>query len=305
MIGRIIPRLQEGHGASGGEAGGHEGGGVNIGEIIMHHMTDSHELETPFGVVQLPQWPPLHLGPLTIDLSPTKHVIFLLLAAVLVAVLLIWAGRKAKRAHKAGAGGAPRGATNVVEAFVLFLRDEVALPNIGAGGERYAPFIVTLFFFVLFANVLGLLPWGSTPTANISVTAALAVMSLIVIEVAGFLQLGAGGYAKTIFYVPPGMGAVGGALMLLIMTPVELLGKLAKPFALAIRLFANMNAGHFVILALIGLVMLALPVAIVVVPAPIIMAVAIMVLEIFVALLQAYIFAMLTAVFIGLIRHAH
>ncbi|MFS8637885.1 MAG: F0F1 ATP synthase subunit A, partial [Gemmatimonadota bacterium] len=168
------------------------------------------------------------------------------------------------------------------------------------------PFVVTVFFFILMCNLLGLLPWGASPTGNISVTAALAVLSFIVIEVAGMMELGPKGYAKTIFYAPEGMNLAMKIPMLIIMTPVEFLGKLTKPFALAIRLFANMTAGHAVVLALTGLAVTAslagvLPVAI----APVLMAVAIMVLELFVAFLQAYIFAMLTSVFIGLIRHAH
>jgi F-type H+-transporting ATPase subunit a len=140
------------------------------------------------------------------------------------------------------------------------------------------------------------------------VTAALAVCSFIVIEVSGMMALGAKGYLGTIFYAPKGMPRAGQAVMLLIMTPVEFLGKLAKPFALAVRLFANMTAGHLVILSLIGLVLMAWEAgggSLVVIPGPILMAVATMMLEIFVAFLQAYIFAMLTAVFIGLIRHAH
>jgi len=190
---------------------------------------------------------------------------------------------------------------------VVFLRDEVVMANVGHGGERYVPFVLTLFFFILTCNLLGLLPWGATATANLSVTAALALLSFFAIEVSGFLALGPRGYLKTIFYAPHGMGRFGSLLIMLIMTPVEFLGKLTKPFALAIRLFANMNAGHFVILALIGLIFVAAPVAAFVLPVlgPVVMAVAIMVLELFVAFLQAYIFAMLTSVFIGLIRHAH
>jgi F-type H+-transporting ATPase subunit a len=281
-----------------------EGGGPNLGEVIMHHVTDSHELETPFGVLHLPRWEPLHLGPLTIDLSPTKHVVFMLLAAVLVATIMIWTARRVTRQ---GAERAPRGLANLIEAFVIYLRDEVALANIGHGGERYVPYVLTLFFFILFTNLLGLLPWGATATGNISVTAALALLSLIVIEVSGFRALGPRGYAKTIFYAPEGMGPLGKALMLVIMTPVELLGKLTKPFALAIRLFANMTAGHFVILSLLGLIFVFESVKLLVIPwlGPAAMATAIMLLEVFVAFLQAYIFAMLTSVFIGLIRHAH
>lgn len=299
MIGRIFPWLQ---------AAGESEGGLDIGEMMMHSLTDSNVIELPWGVVELPQWAPVQLGPLSIDFSPTKHVVFMMIAAALVALILITAARGARKAHGGGLSRGPRGITNVIEAFVLFLRDEVAMPNIGKGGERYVPFVITLFFFILFTNLLGLLPWGATATGNISVTAALAVLSLIVIEVAGFIALGPKGYAKTIFYAPPGMHPVGQALMLVIMTPVELLGKLTKPFALAIRLFANMNAGHFVILALIGLIMLAtqtVSAAAASLLGPLVMAVAVMVLDTFVAFLQAYIFTMLTSVFIGLIRHAH
>jgi|SRR5690625_2461 len=298
MIGRIFPMIQ---------AAEESGGGLDIGGMMMESLTDSNELELPWGVIELPQWDPVQIGPLSIDFSLTKHVVFLMLAALLVAVLLISAARGARRLHGEGLKKGPRGVSNVVEAFVLFLRDEVAMPNIGPGGERYVPFVVTLFFFILFANLLGLLPWGATATANIAVTGALALLSLIVVELAGFITLGPKGYAKTIFYAPPGMPPVGQALMMIVMTPVEILGKLTKPFALAIRLFANMNAGGFVILALVGLIMLATQTVSVVATsaiAPLGMAVAVMVLSLFVAFLQAYVFAMLTSVFIGLIRQS-
>jgi F-type H+-transporting ATPase subunit a len=287
----------------------------SLGDMIMHHVTDSHVWESPFGIVHLPRWQPVHLGGLVIDLSPTKHVAMMLIAATLLCGVMIWT---AQRTHPPARERAPRGLANMLEAFVIFIRDEVVLANIGHGGEKYVPYVLTLFFFVLFSNMLGLLPWMATATANLSVTATLAVLSLIIIEVSGFRTLGPKGYARTIFYAPPGMHPVAQALMVVIMTPVEILGKLAKPFALAIRLFANMNAGHFVILALIGLAVTAGAVfhkttspilgalaAAVPVLAPIVMGVAILALELFVAVLQAYIFATLTSVFIGLIRHAH
>jgi F-type H+-transporting ATPase subunit a len=223
-----------------------------------------------------------------------------------VTVLLILAARDARREQARGADRGPRGAANVVEAFILYLRDEVALKNIGHGGERYVPYIVSVFFFILFCNLLGLLPWGASPTGNISVTATLAVLTFLVVEFAGMRELGPAGYARTIFYLPHGLPVYMKPIMLAIMTPVEFLGKLAKPFALAIRLYANMTAGHAVVLALTGLIVLSgLGGVLYVGLAPLVMAVAIMVLEIFVALLQAYIFAMLSSVFIGLIRHAH
>lgn len=283
-----------------------EAAGWDIKEMILHHLVDSRSWETPFGEVHLPQFPPVHLGPITLDFSITLHVLFMLIAATLVAVLLIGAARSAKREHTAGAERGPKGAANVVEALVLFVRDEIALKNIGHGGERYVPYIVTVFFFILFCNMLGLLPWGASPTGNISVTAALALMTFITVEIAGMRALGPKGYLQTIFYAPPGLPGLMKLPMYLIMTPVEFLGKLAKPFALAIRLFANMTAGHAVVLALTGLIVTAgMANVLYIAPAPLIMAVAIMLLEIFVALLQAYIFAMLSSVFIGLIRHAH
>jgi len=279
----------------------------DIAGMILHHLSDSPELELPFGkIVHLPQFAPVHLGPVTLDFSITKHVVFMALAAFLVAVILIIAARDARREHEAGAERGPRGAANVVEAFILYLRDEVAMKNIGPGGEKFVPYVVAVFFFILFCNLLGLLPWGASPTGNISVTAVLAILTFIIVEVAGMRTLGAKGYAKTIFYAPEGLSLAMTIPILLIMAPVEFLGKLTKPFALAIRLYANMTAGHAVVLALTGLLVMAgYASALFVAPAPIIMAVAIMILEIFVSFLQAYIFAMLSSVFIGLIRHAH
>ena len=152
-------------------------------------MTDSHEIEIelPGFTLQLPRWEPLQLGPLTIDLSPTKHVVFMLLAAILVATLMIWTARRVARQD---AGRAPSGLANLVEAFVIYLRDEVALANIGHGGERYVPYVLTLFFFILFTNLLGSCRSARRPR-QLSVTAALALLSLGVIEVAGFRALGA------------------------------------------------------------------------------------------------------------------
>ena len=284
-----------------------EGAEFDILSMIMHHLADSNELELPLvGAVHLPQFAPLHIGPLTVDFSITKHVVFMMLAAVLVAIIILLAARDAKRERAAGAARGPKGAANVIEATILYIRDEIALKNIGHGGEKYVPYIVAVFFFILFCNLLGLLPWGASPTGNISVTAMLAVITFIIVEVAGMRELGAKGYLQTIFYAPHGMHWGMRIPMYIIMTPVEFLGKLTKPFALAVRLFANMTAGHAVVLSLTGLMVTAvLANKAFVVVAPLAMAVAIMLLEVFVAFLQAYIFAMLSSVFIGLIRHAH
>jgi F-type H+-transporting ATPase subunit a len=281
-------------------------GEFDIPGMILHHLADSPYWETPFGVLHLPQFAPIHFGPLTLDFSITKHVLFMFFAAATVAVVMIMAARGARREQVAGSERGPKGAANVVEAMVLFVRDEIALRNIGHGGERFVPYIVAVFFFILFCNLFGLVPWGASPTGDISVTAALAIMTFVTVEAAGMRELGAKGYLKTIFYAPPGMHWAMQIPMYLIMTPVEFLGKLTKPFALAVRLFANMTAGHAVVLALTGLLVLAsMGGALWVAPAPLFMAVAIMVLEIFIAFLQAYVFAVLSSVFIGLIRHAH
>jgi F-type H+-transporting ATPase subunit a len=283
-----------GHGEATAEAG------PDLQGMLMHHLTDGTELEFFNYVVHLPHWEPLHLGPLVVDLSPTKHVVFLVLAALVCLVLFIGAARSLARK---GEGKAPSGFANAMEALILYFRDEVIRPNIGHGADRYAPLILTLFFFILFMNLLGLVPFGATATGNLSVTAALALVTFITVEVTGMRTLGPGGYAKTIFYAPKGMPIWGQAIMLVIMTPVEFLGKLTKPFALAIRLFANMTAGHTLVLSLLGLIFMFGSFA--VAGASVAMSTAVMILEVFVAFLQAYIFAMLTAVFIGLIRHAH
>lgn len=272
-------------------------------DIITPHITDSHHLEYPclepgFAChVELPHWAPIHLGPVTLDLSPTKHVVMLLVAATLCLITLLMAARAHKRQHLTR--GQPKGFANGIEALVLYIRQEVVLPNVGHHGEKYAPFILSLFFFILFANLLGLIPYGSTATGNISVTATLAIVTFVMVELAGIRTLGKG-YIKTIVYWPSGQPVVMNALLTPLMTPIEIIGKFTKPFALAIRLFANMTAGHIVVLALIGLIFTFG--SYVIAPLPLVMALAIMVLEVFIAFLQAYVFALLASVFIGLIR---
>ncbi|MDQ6828738.1 MAG: F0F1 ATP synthase subunit A, partial [Gemmatimonadota bacterium] len=147
-----------------------------------------------------------------------------------------------------------------------------------------------------------LVPYGSTATGNISVTATLAIVSFFVIEAAGISALGRG-YINTVVYWPHDMPVWGRMLMTTIMTPVEILGKFTKPFALCIRLFANMTAGHVMVLALISIIFAFQSYLVGI--APVLMAVGIMVLELFVALLQAYVFTLLVSSFIGQIRTAH
>jgi F-type H+-transporting ATPase subunit a len=273
---------------------------------IPHHIANSHEVETPFGVWHLPRWEPVHIGGLTIDMSPTKHLVFMLIAAVLVALVFTLSARSIQAAQARGRPS--KGFAGAMEATALYIRQEVILPNVGHHGEGYVPYLLTLFFFILAMNILGLLPWGATATGNIAVTAALAVVAFLVIEVTGMQALGPVGYAKTIFYLPSGLpGGIGGSILkvvlLAVMTPIELIGKLAKPFALAVRLFANMTSGHVLVLALIGLTFLFQSWTVGIGAS--ILATGVMLLEVFVAFLQAFVFTLLTSVFIGLMRAEH
>jgi F-type H+-transporting ATPase subunit a len=300
--------VEHGSTTANAEGGAHElCGSHDPADIITPHITDSHCIELPADGWKiwsprehaLPRWAPIHIGSLTLDMSPTKHVVMLLIAALLSCLVLIGAARA--HARHASERGTPKGFAAGIESMVLYIRQEVALPNLGHHGEGYAPFILSLFFFILFANLLGLIPYGSTATGNVSVTATLAIITLIVVELAGIRAQGIG-YLNTIFYWNKDLPLAVRIPMFFLMTPIEIVGKLTKPFALTIRLFANMTAGHIVVLALIGLIFafksLALGLA------PFAMAVAIMMLELFVAFLQAFIFSLLASVFIGQIREA-
>ena len=274
---------------------------------IIGHLGNSHAIELPswkapyFREVELPRLAPIHVGGITVDLSPTKHAVFLALAAVLVALVFLYTSRAVARAQTEGR--APRGFAAAMEAMVLYIRQEVILPNVGPHGEGYVNYLLTVFFFLLACNLLGLLPWSATPTSNIAVTAAMAGVSLAVIEISGMRSLGLKGYLATIFFLPEGLPTLLKPVMLVIMTPIEIIGKLAKPFALAIRLFANMTAGHVVVLALIGLTFFFQSYLVGVAASA--LATGIMLLELFVAFLQAYVFTLLTSVFIGLMRATH
>jgi F-type H+-transporting ATPase subunit a len=274
---------------------------------IVGHIADGHSIELPFlGEIELPRFAPIHIGGLTLDLSPTKHFVFMLLAATIVALVFVLSARSIAAAE--AKGKPPKGFAGAMEAMALYIRQEVVLPNVGPHGEGYAPYLLTLFFFILTMNLLGLLPWGATATGNIAVTAALAVMAFIVVEVTGMRTLGPKGYLSTIFYLPHGLpGGPGGAILkvflLAVMTPIELIGKLAKPFALAVRLFANMTSGHVLVLALIGLTFLFQSYSVGLGAS--VLATGVMVLELFVAFLQAFVFTLLTSVFIGLMRAEH
>ena len=305
----LFGALQE-HAEGGAQGAAQEGAhGAEVGlsmeglpDFISHHIGDAKEIEFAGGHWSLESLSidPIHLGSIAIDLSPTRQLVVMLFVAVLLPLIFIPVARLIR---SKGVEKAPSGFANAMEALIIYFRNEVVRTNIGHGADAFTPFILTLFFFILGMNLIGLTPLGITPTANISVTAALAIISFVVIEVSGFRALGPVGYAKTIFFMPPGVPTFMKPFILGILTIVEALGKLTKPFALAVRLLANMTAGHTLILAIMGMIFVLQSYVMGV--TSVTMASLLMILELFIAFLQAYIFVMLTSVFIGLIRHAH
>jgi len=261
-----------------------QAGGSDSG-WILHHVMDSHTLDfEPFFSINLP-----HLELFGIDISITKYIFFMWVVALILFLVLYIVSKKYKSSL------IPKGISNIVEITVLFVRDEIVKPTIGKGYERYLPYLLTVFFFILLSNFFGLIPYSVTITGNIAVTAALAGISFIAIQLGGIKSHGAWGYFKGL--IPSGMPP----WILIILIPLEILGLFTKPFALCIRLFANMIAGHVVILSLLGLIFILQTVF--VAPVSIAFAIFIYLLELLVALIQAYIFTILTSLFIGMAVH--
>jgi F-type H+-transporting ATPase subunit a len=275
--------------AEAGAAAAAHGERFNPGTTILHHITDSNFVEVPwyrYPFSRQIELPHIHIAGL--DLSITKHVLMMWITAAFLIILFGLLFRKRR--------AVPKGIVNLFELVVVFIRDEVAYKSIGEKeGKKYVPYLLTVFFFILGCNFLGLLPFGAKPTGNINVTGTLAAISFIVIQVSGMVRYGPIRHFKNL--VPAGIPL----LLLPIMIPVEIMGMFAKPFALCIRLFANMAAGHVIILALISLIFIFGSIFM----APLVVAFALFVslLEILVALLQAYIFTMLTALFISMSVH--
>jgi len=314
----------EAHGAAGahGQAAAEHGAGghdESLGAVMMHHVADGYVLEYPghcdgawafnchldldtvFGTTRDSQTGKAISGPLvfpvgagTIDMTPTKHVVMMWIASALLVLVVFGSLRKKALV--------PRGLYNFVEMLVQFVRNEIAVKNIGEkDADRFVPYLTTAFFFILFLNLFGLVPFAATATANISVTVMMAFFTFVITQYAAIRSMGVGGYlAHLTGGVPKSL-----APLWLIMIPVEFLGLFTKPFALTVRLFANMVAGHFVILALIGLIFALGSQWIAIASVPI--ALSIFLLELFVAFGQAYIFTMLSSLFIGagLVHHGH
>ncbi|MEY2586426.1 MAG: synthase subunit [Bacteroidota bacterium] len=227
-----------------------------------------------------------------IDLSITKNVIQMLLALTLLVSLMIGIANKYKKGH--GIQTAPKGWQNAIEPVITFVRDEVAKPNLAGKYQKYLPYLLTVFFFILINNIFGLIPGSANVTGNIAFTVVLGVVSFFVILFSTNKHF----WGHIFWY--PGVPVV---VRLLIMLPVELLGVFTKPFALIVRLFANMVAGHIIILSFITLIFIFGSMSAIAgwgfSPLSVLFAVFIYLIEIMVAFIQAFIFTNLTAVFIG------
>jgi F-type H+-transporting ATPase subunit a len=267
------------------------------------HSPLSHVVDHP--TVELPHWQKpygveLDL-PSLLGVQVTRFMLMELLAAVLVAAVIIPLARHAAR-HPVSRGWF----MNLFESMVLFIRDNVARPAIGGhGADKFLPFLWTLFFFILFCNLLGMIPGGASPTGNINVTGVLALMTLGAVIVAGTREMGAVGFWLGIvphldvpwWLKPPLWG---------LMFVIEVAGLLIRHVVLAVRLFANMMAGHIVLAVILGFILVAHgPIAYLVTPASLLGVVTLSLLELFVAFLQAYIFTFLSALFIGSAVHPH
>jgi F-type H+-transporting ATPase subunit a len=243
----------------------------------VHNVLEEFELE-----------PIIHLKLFGINASIDKAVIVMWIASLLVAIMILYAAR-----HRSLV---PKGVANAVEAMIDFLRTDIVLENVGRIGLYWLPFLATLFFFILFNNLIGLVPASFSPTSNINVTATLAVIVFIAVQIQGMLRQGLVKYWLNL--VPAGVPIFLKPVLLLI----ELISLVAKPFSLAVRLFANLFAGHVILLVFLSLIITYK--SLIIAPFPLLGAVVVTLLEIMFSLIQAYIFTILSAIYIGAAMHA-
>ena len=305
-----------------------EGGEFKPGELIMHHILDDHIwhfFDGHYGTLYLPvivysQDRGLEIfsssnfyddehhvqpyngyvldhghiklagsGAKVLDLSITKNVLMLFFNAALMLVIFL----SVAKGYKNRTGKAPKGVQSFFEPVIVFLRDEVIKPNIGKGYEKYVPYLLTLFFFILFGNLLGLMPGAANLTGNIAVTMTLAVFTFLITNFSGNKS-----YWGHIFWTP-------GVPLLLkpIIVPVEIIGIFTKPISLMIRLFVAITAGHIVILSLISLVFIFQSVFVGFGSTVIVLFINL--IELLVAAIQAYVFTMFSSLYIGLATEEH
>jgi len=330
----LVAILGTSYGSGGGkDKHGDEEEAFNPGEMINHHIADAHSWEIFHGfTVHLPvivysekkgldvfssanfydehhhlvpyngyemhhEHITLENGYHVFDISITKNVLFMLIDAL---ILILIFGAVA-RGYKKNAGKAPKGIQSFFEPIIIFIRDDIAKANIGEKKyERFMPYLLTVFFFIWFGNLLGLLPGAANMTGNIAVTLTLAVITLLI-------TLFSGRQTYWLHIVDPlgkSMPWAGKILLYLILWPVEIISIFTKPFSLMVRLFANITAGHILILSILSLAFIFKSIGIGVVGAA--FATAMNVLELFVAVLQAYVFTLLSALYFGqAVEEAH
>ena len=250
------------------------------------HFMDEHHHEVEYNGYELKDHHIYLAGTekQVLDLSITKNVAMLFINAILMITIFL----AVAKAYKKNTGKAPSGIQSFMEPIILFIRDEIVKPNIGPQYEKFLPYMLTLFFFILFGNILGLIPGSGNLTGNIAVTATLAILTFIITNVKGNK-----GYWSHIFWTP------GVPLPLrLVILPVEIIGVFTKPFSLMIRLFVAVTAGHIVILALICLTFIFGSIWVGVGSTPIV--VFINVIELLVAGIQAYVFTLFSSLYIGM-----
>lgn len=270
--------------ASGTETGQNE----NLGEWIMHHVANSNEWNVLGFHISLPHFEPINIFGMQIDLSVTNHTVMLFVSAIFLILLFNLSFRKKQLVQT--------GFASILENLVIFIRDEVAIANLGEkDGRKFTPLIGTFFFFILTCNLMGLIPLFTTPTGNINVTASLALVTFMTGQLYGMKHNGVFGYLRGL--IP---GGVPGWLLPL-MFVLEIIGLIAKHVALIIRLFANMIAGHIVLFAFLGLIIIFK--SYLIAPFSIAFATFVNLLEILVAFIQAYVFTILSTLFIGMAIH--
>ena len=295
---------------------------LDIGGMIMHHILDDYQYETMHGIViPLPiilytdnegliifsssnlfdkDHEPIkegyrgfyydhgHIAPIDkslsyIDFSITKNVFFLFLNASLMLFVFLFVASKYRNKKTT-----PKGIQSLFEPIIIFIRDDIVKPNIGKKYERYLPYMLTLFFFIFFGNVLGLFPAAANLTGNIAVTMVLALLTFLITNFSGNLN-----YWKHIFWTPNVPN-----VMRIIILPIEIIGVFTKPFSLMIRLFVAITAGHIVLLSFIGMTFIFGSYFVGVMSS--LFAVALNIIELLVAGIQAYVFTMFSSVYIGL-----
>lgn len=307
------------------------GEAFNPGEMITHHVVDDHIWhlwEGPLGTIYLPvilytgdrgieifsshnfyddhhnlieykgyKKEHSHIIPIDenrkiYDLSITKNVASMFLSVAILFLVFF----SVRRGYVKNEGKAPKGIQSFFEPIIIFIRDEVAKPNIGQKYEKFLPYLLTIFFFIWFNNLLGLLPGAANVTGNLAVTGTLAVFTFIITQINGNRH-----YWKHIFNTPGVPWWL--KVPLPIMPVVELIGVFTKPFSLTVRLFANITAGHIIILSLFSLIFIFESFWIG--PMSVAFAVFMYFLELFVALLQAFIFTILSAMYFGMAVEDH